>query len=146
MTLKVYQLGEGKLEAPRSFAPRTRGCSTPARITYVDAKTGFVSADIMVRVLHVTKRELASAVGLGVEAITRTDRVRSPRVQARLREASEILSRVQAWAGSEGMAWAWYRSTPISSLGDLTPEELVSRGRGDDVRAYLTHLADGGYA
>ncbi|MAI33805.1 MAG: hypothetical protein CMM07_19315 [Rhodopirellula sp.] len=70
----------------------------------------------------------------------------SDRRQADLREAAEILNSVQTWAGSEGAAWTWYRSTPIPSLDDLTPEELVSRGRGDDVRAYLTHLSDGGYA
>ena len=67
---------------------------------------------------------------------------KSPEIQ----EATEILSRVQSWAGSEGAAWAWYRSTTIPSLGDLTPEELVSGGRGDDVRAYLNHLSDGGCA
>lgn len=61
-------------------------------------------------------------------------------------EARDIIRRVQPWSGSEGAAWVWYRSTAISSLGDLTPEDLVFRGRGDDVRAYLDHLNSGGYS
>lgn len=112
----------------------------------IDTTTGLVSADAIVEMYRVSKRELASAVGLGPDSLTRAERIRSPKVQARLREATEILHRVQPWAGSESAAWAWYRSTGIPALGDLTPEELVSRGQGDDVRAYLTHLADGGYA
>lgn len=63
-----------------------------------------------------------------------------------IQEATEIVSRVQSWAGSEAAAWTWYRSTRIPSLGNLTAEELVSRGRGEDVRDYLIHLSDGGYA
>lgn len=59
---------------------------------------------------------------------------------------TDILKRVQRWAGSEAAALAWYRSERIPSLGDRTPEELVNQGRGDEVRAYLAHLADGGYA
>ncbi len=112
----------------------------------VDTTTGLVSADAIVEVYQVNKRELAAAVGLGLDSLSRAERVRSPKVQARLREATEILHRVQPWAGSESAAWAWYRSTGIPALGDLTPEELVSRGQSEDVKAYLTHLADGGYA
>ncbi len=118
----------------------------PRPIHYVDAETGLVSADLMVQAFRITKRELASAVGLGVEAITRSERVRSPKVQARLREAAEVLSRARPWAGSEAASWVWYRSTSIPSLGDLTPEELVARGQSDDVMAYLNHLVDGGFA
>lgn len=112
----------------------------------IDTTTGLVSADAIVKVYQVNKRELASAVGLGPDSLSRAERIRSPKVQARLREATEILHRVQPWAGSESAAWAWYRSTGIPALGDLTPEELVSRGQSEDVKAYLTHLADGGYA
>ncbi len=61
-------------------------------------------------------------------------------------EAKDIIRRVKPWAGSESAAWTWYRSTEIASLGNLTPEDLVSRGRGDEVRAYLDHLNSGGYS
>ena len=61
-------------------------------------------------------------------------------------EARDIIRRVRSWAGSESAAWIWYRSTAIPSLGNLTPDDLVSGGRGDDVRAYLDHLNSGGYS
>jgi hypothetical protein len=61
-------------------------------------------------------------------------------------EAKDIVRRVQPWAGSESAAWAWYRSTEIPSLGNLTAEDLVSSGRADDVRAYLDHLNNDGYS
>lgn len=63
-----------------------------------------------------------------------------------VQEAKDIIRQVKPWAGSESAAWAWYRSTEIPSLGDLTPENLVSRGCGADVRAYLDHLNSGGYS
>ncbi|WP_420389685.1 hypothetical protein [Marinobacter sp.] len=61
-------------------------------------------------------------------------------------EAKDIIRQAQPWAGSESAAWAWYRSTEIPSLGNLTAEDLVSSGRGDDIRAYLDHLNSGGYS
>jgi hypothetical protein len=61
-------------------------------------------------------------------------------------EAQAIIGRAEPWAGSESAAWAWFRTTEIPSLGNLTAEDLVSSGRGDDVRAYLDHLNSGGYS
>lgn len=61
-------------------------------------------------------------------------------------EAKDIIRRARPWAGSESAAWFWYRSTEIPSLGNLTADDLVSRGRGDEVRAYLDHLNSGGYS
>ncbi|MDL0432323.1 hypothetical protein QPM17_14355 [Marinobacter sp. TBZ242] len=61
-------------------------------------------------------------------------------------EAKDIIERAQPWTGSESAAWAWYRSTEIPSLGNLTAEDLVANGRGDEVRAYLDHLKSGGYS
>lgn len=147
MAVKIDHKDKGMLGSPKvGTTASERSKRAPDQIAYVDAKTGLISPDSMVEAFKITKRELASAVGLGVDSLTRAERIRSPKVQARLREATQILSRVQPWAGSEGAAWAWYRSTTIPSLGDLTPEQLVSRGRGDDVRTYLTHLVNGGYA
>jgi len=59
---------------------------------------------------------------------------------------ADILAQAERWAGSKAAALAWYRTEAIPSLGNLTSEALVARGRGDEVRAYLAHLADGGYA
>jgi hypothetical protein len=61
-------------------------------------------------------------------------------------KAKDIIRQAKPWAGSESAAWTWYRTTEIPSLGNLTPEALVSSGRGDEVRAYLDHLNSGGYS
>ena len=107
---------------------------------------GFIIADRLVQELHITKVALARAVGLSPEAVTKKTRVRSISTQSRLRDTVEILLRVQPWAGSTGAAWAWYRSQPIPSLGDLTAEQLVTRGEAEGVRAYLDRIGEGGYA
>lgn len=59
---------------------------------------------------------------------------------------ADLLKQVECWAGSEAAVLAWYRCERIPSLGDKTPEELLNQGRNDEVRAYLAHLTDGGYA
>ncbi len=57
-----------------------------------------------------------------------------------------ILDLVEPWAGSRTAAWTWYRTYTISALGGLTAEQLIMRGRVNDVIAYLTHIRQGGYA
>ena len=109
-------------------------------------RAGYVDAETLTRTLHITNKELALAVGLPVEAITRANRRESTRTQQRLRETLEILNRVQEWAGGINAAWSWYRSQPIPALGGLTTEELVAQNRANEVRAYLSQIAVGGYA
>jgi hypothetical protein len=53
---------------------------------------------------------------------------------------------VLPWAGSVLAAYAWYRSQPLPSFGDMTAEDLVRAGRANDVRGYLSRIAVGGYA
>lgn len=109
-------------------------------------ESGLVDAEALTQQLHITKREFARAVGLSAEAITRSSRLRSQRTQQRLRQALEILNRIQGWAGGISAAWSWYRSQPIPALGGLTAEELVAAGRAEEVRSYLAQIAEGGYA
>lgn len=111
----------------------------------VDA-SGFLVADPLINELHITKKEFAVAIGLSHDAIVRKGRLRSIPTQQRLRQAMEILKRIEPWAGSLSAAWSWYRTYPIAGFGGLTAEELVAKGRADDVREYLTHIAEGGYA
>ncbi|WP_447894412.1 XRE family transcriptional regulator [Vreelandella sp. GE22] len=115
-------------------------------LSHVVNGEGFIIADALLEELHITKREFASAIGLSHNAIIRKERLHAVSTQQRLRQTMEILKRIEPWAGSISSAWSWYRTYPISALGDLTPEELVSRGRADDVRAYLSHIAEGGHA
>ena len=96
--------------------------------------------------LHITRSELAATLGFSRDAVSKRDRVTSVSVQARLREMSEIINRVLPWAGSVLAAYAWYRSQPLPSFGDMTAEDLVRAGRANDVRGYLSRIAVGGYA
>ena len=107
---------------------------------------GFVAADQLSDILHITRAELAVAAGLSRDAVVKTARVRTLATQARLRDIVEILNRVQPWAGSPQQAFAWYRSQPLPSFGDQTAEALVKEGRAEAVKRYLDRIAVGGYA
>jgi uncharacterized protein (DUF2384 family) len=109
-----------------------------------DANT--VETDRLAEVLHATKTELARATGLPRDAITRRDRAGSKKTQRRLRDTVEIIHRVTPWAGSMARAFAWFRSQPLPSFGDKTAEDLLKEGRAEAVLAYLSRIADGGYA
>lgn len=107
---------------------------------------GQLEPQALVDVLRISQTELAQTLGLSRESVSKRSRVTSPAVQRRLREITEILNRVLPWAGSELAAYAWYRSQPLPSFGDMTAEELVRQDRANDVRAYLSRIAVGGYA
>lgn len=62
------------------------------------------------------------------------------------RDTAEILNRVSHWCGGPVQALAWFRSQPLPSFGDLTAEDLLKAGRTAALRAYLSRIAEGGYA
>jgi len=107
---------------------------------------GTVDIGRLTDALHASKSQLSYASGLSRDAISKTARLRAPATQARLREMVEILNRVLPWCGSLPQAFAWYRSQPLPSFGDVTAEALVKRGRAEAVREYLDRIAEGGYA
>lgn len=107
---------------------------------------GAVETDRLAEMLHITKTELARATGLSRDAVSKRSRVGSRQTQARLRDTVEIINRVSAWTGSAGRAFAWFRSQPLPSFGDKTAEDLVKEGRAEAVKAYLSRIAEGGYA
>ena len=124
----------GKIMSDTSFLSQTAG------------QSGFVAADQLSDMLHITRAELAVAVGLSRDAVTKAARVSTHATQARLRDIVEILNRVRPWAGSPQQAFAWYRSQPLPAFGDQTAAELVRDGRAVHVMSYLGGLALGGYA
>ncbi len=107
---------------------------------------GLIAADRVTDLLHITRRELASAMGLSRDTVAKSARVSAPAAQSRLRDMVEILNRVEPWAGSPMQAFAWYRCQPIPSFGDQTAEALVKEGRAEAVKSYLDGIAVGGYA
>ena len=112
----------------------------------VMTRDGAVAADRLTARLRVTKIELARAFGLSGDAVSKSARLKTPATQRRLRDGVEIINRVLPWAGSVPQAFAWYRSQPLPSFGDRTAEDLVKEGRADEVKAYLSRVAVGGYA
>lgn len=105
-----------------------------------------ISASALATRLKISKLELAAALGVSRDAVSKTARANAQKTQTRLRDMVEIINRVLPWAGSELAAFAWYRSQPLPSFGDKTAEDLVSEGRGEAVKTYLSRIAEGGYA
>lgn len=96
--------------------------------------------------LRITRTELAVALGLSRDSISKVARLKSRATQTRLRDVVEIINRVLPWAGSVPQAFAWYRAQNLPSFGDRTPEDLVKEGRAEAVKAHLSRIAAGGYA
>lgn len=112
---------------------------------YAD-KRGVIDVGDVASGLLMSIPQLAQTAGLATSTMVKRDRSKSVRAQARLREMLEILNRVDAWAGGETQALAWYRSQPIPALDGRTAEALVRDGQAANVRTYLDHLALGGFA
>ncbi len=121
----------------------------PAPATFLQdvlGRDGDIATDRLVLALRISKTELAAALGLSRDSVSRLARLKSRATQTRLRDVAEIINRVLPWAGSVPQAFAWYRAQPLASFGDRTPEDLVKEGRAEAVKAYLSRLAVGGYA
>ncbi len=109
-------------------------------------KSGIVSPKAVADHFHTTVKEVASFSGLSPDTVAKQSRYRSKPSQQRLRDIVMILNRVMPWCGTAMHAYAWYRSEPIPSFGDLTAEDLVKRGMADAVLDYVARTAEGGYA
>jgi transcriptional regulator with XRE-family HTH domain len=107
---------------------------------------GFIVANTLAKLLHITQNDLAEVTGLSRDSVSKSARCKSRSTQARLRDTVEIINRVAEWSGGVGRAFAWFRSQPLPSFGDKTAEDLVKEGRAEAVKAYLARIADGGYA
>jgi hypothetical protein len=93
-----------------------------------------------------TSEEVARTAGLGKDAIQRKDRIRSDKTQRRLREMIEIINKVEPRFGSALMAYAWYRSEPLSGFSGQTAMQLVRSGRAEDVLDYIDAVDAGVHA
>ena len=101
------------------------------------ADNGFFAPRKIAEALHTTSEEVARTAGLGRDAVQRKERVRSDRTQRRLREMVEVLNKVEPRFGSALMAYAWYRSEPLSGFSGQTAMQLVRSGRADEVLDYV---------
>ena len=93
-----------------------------------------------------TSEDVARTAGLGRDAVQRKERVRSDRVQRRLREMVEVLNKAEPRFGSPLMAYAWYRSEPLAGFSGRTAMDLVTAGRATDVLEYMDAVDAGIHA
>ena len=110
------------------------------------ADQGLFAPKKMAAVLRTTSDELARSLGLGKDAIQRKDRIASDRTQRRLRQMAEVLAKVEPRFGSALLAYAWYRSVPLSGFDGQTAMQLVKDNRADDVLAYIDAIDAGVHA
>ena len=127
-------------------APRPAAAKHLTLVTKFADKGGVIDAGELASGLYMSMNQLAETAGLASTSLTKRDRSKAPRAQARLREMLEILDRIDDWAGGATQALSWYRSQPIPALDGRTAEALVQAGQAAAVRKYLDHLALGGFA
>lgn len=107
---------------------------------------GIFSPALIADALQTTESEMASTLGLGQSALSRTERWRTKKTQTRLRHMLEILSAANDFTDSLIASYAWYRSKPIIGFGGHTASSLVRKGHVDYVLDYFEHIRAGGYA
>jgi hypothetical protein len=110
------------------------------------ADGGFFAPGKIAEALRTTSEEVARTAGLGRDAVQRKERVRSDKTQRRLREMVEILNKVEPRFGSALMAYAWYRSEPLSGFSGQTAMQLVRGGRAAEVLDYIDAVDAGVHA
>lgn len=97
-------------------------------------------------VLLTTSDDIACSAGLGRDAVQRKERIKSDKTQRRLREMMEVVNKVEPRFRPPLMAYAWYRSEPLSGFSGQTAMQLVRNGRADDVLDYIDAVDAGVYA
>ncbi|GGB01640.1 XRE family transcriptional regulator [Brucella endophytica] len=110
------------------------------------ADHGFFAPRKIAETLRTTSEEVARTAGLGRDAVQRKDRLYSDKTQRRLREMVEILNKVEPRFGSALIAYAWYRSEPLSGFSGQTAMQLVLSGRASEVLDYIDAVDAGVYA
>ena len=110
------------------------------------ADDGIFAPKKIAATLRTTSEEVARTVGLGRDAVQRSDRVRSDSTQRRLRQMVEILNKVEPRFGSALLAYAWYRSEPLPGFGGQTAMQLVRDGKADEVLEMIDAVDAGVHA
>lgn len=110
------------------------------------ATDGVFAPRAIAETLRTSSEDIARSVGLGRDALQRKDRILSDKTQRRLREMVEVLNKVEPRFGSALLAYAWYRSEPLSGFSGQTAMQLVKDGRANDVLDYVDAVDAGVHA
>lgn len=106
---------------------------------------GRINPSLIAEAYHLNVGEISVLSALPKSTLERRARAFGKRSQMRLRQMMSVMSRAENLSGSRMRACAWYRSTPIPSLANVTAQEFVSQGKGEAVMIF-NRLAEGGYA
>jgi len=110
------------------------------------ADDGFFAPRRIAEAFQTTSDEVARTAGLGRDAVQRKERIRSPKTQRRLREMVEIINKIEPRFGSGLIAYAWYRSEPLSGFSGQTAMQLVRGGLAQEVLDYIDAVDAGVHA
>jgi hypothetical protein len=110
------------------------------------ADNGLLAPAKIATAFRTTSEEVARSAGLGRDAVQRKERVGSDKTQRRLREMVEIVNKVEPRFGSALIAYAWYRSQPLSGFSGQTAMQLVKDGRAEEVLDYVDAVDAGIHA
>lgn len=110
------------------------------------ADDGYFAPRKIADAFRTTSEEVARTAGLGRDAVQRKDRFRAAKTQRRLREMVEVINKVEPRFGSSLIAYAWYRSEPLSGFSGQTAMQLVRGGRADEVLDYIDAVDAGVHA
>ena len=107
---------------------------------------GFFAPSKIADTFRTSSEDVACSAGLGKDAVQRKERVHSDRTQRRLREMVEVINKVEPRFGSALLAYAWYRSQPLSGFSGQTAMQIVRDGRADEVLEFIDAVDAGIYA
>ena len=93
--------------------------------------------------LHLEVGALSRLAHINRNTLTRNPT--SSKVQEALRPVVEILSIATELTASQGKAVAWFLHQPLVDFDFKTPQELVTDGEAEAVKAHLRMLAHGVY-
>lgn len=108
-----------------------------------DAEDGAHDPRKLIALLGTTGDELGRTLGLDKDA---TRRMEPDDIQRRIGSMIDVLSKVEPRFGSMIMAYAWYRSEPLSGFSGQTAMELVRCDRVQDVLTYIDAVNAGVHA
>lgn len=156
---KGHRVQSGKGRVPRRKAHSSHTGSIKGRVAKIrlrktspsetDLIVDLVPSEMMMPHAKVTRIKLRGLSSSSPEVVARIKEALfglSPTKTRVSKETDEIISRVEAWAGSRAKAEKWFRSQVLDSLGGQTAEGLVQTGQAAAVRRYLSRIAVGGFA
>ncbi|WP_299616327.1 MbcA/ParS/Xre antitoxin family protein [uncultured Tateyamaria sp.] len=110
------------------------------------SENGLFEPRTIAAALRTSSEEVGQTVGLSKDAVQRRTRITSAKTQKRLRELVEVLNKVQPRFGSDLIAYAWFRSEPLSGFDGRTAMQLVRDGKAQQVMEYIDAVDAGVYA